>query len=417
MKKSTAARLLSALLIFILAFSLFSCENGENEIPYNENLRLEIAEEEVIYSEELILNINSRFTNLAALITEAYLDIKLKDTQKQSISENFNKTILPVFYRVKIYEDEIENILSAAEEAITENGIASPHLLYESILYNLGSRKSGMLFFEISLMIVKNKEETALERYEKYGYSSYLADAERCSALMASLTEIGEEKFVEAFSAAAFITSTIFSINLKTEENAFMLEDAELLYLLERQAEIFNESSLTDSEWQTVGALITELIPKDASGITLATLYALKNDGYFNNFARVMPQVLSLYASVAKALNDEALFSLEAEDTENKKAILSAVLKSENDVKALDAALMQYAKTNSERLKNAVIANADSQALETFFNTYEPISSDMLISSLKELSEKESIETSQIKDLFISYLSGFSPYIAFVIFN
>lgn len=414
MKKSIITRLLSALLIVIFIFSLVSCNSEKNEITYDKDRHLEVIEEEVVYSESFIENANIRFTNLIILITESYLDINLKDAQKQSISENFTKTLLPIFYRIKIQEDELLRLLSSAEENITKNEVISPFALYESALYNLGSRRSGMLFFEISLMTVKDKEATARERYEQYGYKSYLDDAQRCAALSASLSALGEEKFVDAISAAAFISSTAFSLNQKTEENAFLLEDAELLFLLDRQAKIFNENTLTDAEWQTVGALINELIPVNSSGLKYATLYALKNDGYFNNLPKVMPYFLSLYASVAASLKEDARFSLEGESEENRKAIISAFLKSESDIRAFDSALTQYAKTDSKRLESAVTANADIETLNAFINTYEPIDCEELLSFTKEALEDESYD---MESLFISYLSGFSPYIAFVLFN
>ena len=414
MKKSAFTRLLSALLIFIFIFSLVSCNGGENEIKYDPDRHLEIIKEDVTYSDAFIENANRRFTNIAVIIAEAYLDINLNDTQKQSISENFNTTLLPILYRIRIYEDELERLLSSAEENITKTEIISPFSLYESALYSIGSKRSGILFLEISLMIIKNKETTARERYEQYGSERYLKDAEKYAALTASLTEMGEEKFINAFSAATFITSTAFSLNIKTEENAFLLEDAELLFLLDRQAKIFNENTLTDAEWQIIGALINELIPINATGLSYATLYALKNDGYFKSLTRIMPSALSLYASAAASLKEDAKFSLEAEERENEKAIISALLKSENEIRALDKALTDYAKTNSERLKAAVLANADQEAIEAFIKTYEPIGCDALLSILKEAEENENAIT---EDIFISYLTGFSPYIAFVLFS
>ena len=151
MKKNVMQKLLSALLIFIFIFSMTSCESGEEPIAYDENISLEIIEENVTYSESFIENANSRFANLMIKITEAYLDINLKETQKQSISENFTTTVLPILYRIKIYEDELDSLLYAAEESITDAAVISPLSLYESALYTIGSRRSGILFFEISL--------------------------------------------------------------------------------------------------------------------------------------------------------------------------------------------------------------------------------------------------------------------------
>lgn len=414
MKKKRITRLLCALLIFLLLFSLLSCQSREGKVTYKENSHFEIVSEEITYSESFMEHANTRFTNLATIATEAYFDIHITETQKQHISESFTTTFLPIFYRIKIYEEELDRMLSAAEENIGADKVLSPLALYESALYNLGSRRSGMLFFELSLITVKDKEETARRRYLQYGEKRYLEDAERCAQLIASLSDMGEDRFIEALSATALITSTAFSLNRKNEENAFLLEDAELLYLLDRQAKGFLETCPTDAEWQTVGALINELIPLNASNLPYATMYALKNEGYFHHATRIMPSVLSLYASVAASLKEAATFSLNGEKAENTKAILSALKHSEQELRALDASLILYAKTDSERLKHAVEANAEQEELKSFLNAYTPIDCDQLLSTIRQASENE--ETA-LTSAVISYVAGVSPYLAFVLFH
>lgn len=411
MKRTISLRLISALLIFILTFSLVSCEKNAKKTDYNPNYRLEVIKEEITYSESFIENIRDRFVNLSALLVEEYQEITLNAQQKQEISESFTKTVLPIIYRIRIYEDELDAVLSALEQALSKNGDISPFNLYETLLYNLGSKRSGILLFEISLMIIGDKEKTARERYEQYGYQRYLDEAEKQSALKSALGKMGEERFTDAFFATSFIFSTLFNLNEKTEENAFLLEDAELLFLLERQSEIFTENCPLDSEWQTIGKLIDELIPINSSNLNYATLYALKNDGYFARLARVMPSVISLYASLTENLKGDGLFSLEAESSENREALILTLVKSENEIRNLDSMLSQYAKVNSDRVKNAVESNTDRQKLQEFLDSYSAIDCEALISALKEE------ESPDANELLISYLYGFSPYIAYVLFR
>lgn len=418
MKKKIITKLLCALFLFIFVLFPVSCTDNNNEITYDENQRLEIIKEPIKYSDDFIEKANHRFTKSIVSLTESHLNLQLSDTQKKNISEQFNTTLIPIFYRIRIYEKELDLLLTGIEEHInTEKESAAPlSMLYEQCLYTIGSERSGMLVYDLCLKKMEDKAKTAETRYEAYGYPWYLEERERCNNISSALKEMGEAKFVNALTMTAFIASTASNIKTETNENAFLLTDAELLFLLDRQGTLFESQCPTDSEWQTIGALITELIPARSSDLGTATVYALKNDAYFNSMMRVMPDVFSLYASVAKTLKEDALFSLEGTPEEQSKAILLALLASEAKIRELDTALITYAKTDSERLKNAVAAYADPDELELFKNTYKPISADELIAALKGASENIS-QAPEIYELAVSYFSSLSPELAFVLFK
>jgi len=353
MKKKIIGKALYTLLIFIFLLALASCDRNNNEITYDENQRLEIEKEPIKYSDDFIEKANLRFTKSIVSLTESHLEMQLSDTQKKSISEQFSTTLIPIFYRIRIYEKELDLLLTGIEEYINkDNESGSPlYILYEQCLYTIGSERSGMLVYDLCLKKIEDKAKTAEARYEAYGYSWYLEEADRCNMISSELKDMGEKKFVNALTMTAFIASTASNIRAETNENAFLLTDAELLFILDRQGTLFESQCPSDSEWQTLGALITELIPTRSSDLGTATVYALKNDAYFNSLMRVMPDVFSLYASVAKTLKEDALFSLEGTPEEQNKAILLALVASEAKIRELDTALSTYAKTDSERLK------------------------------------------------------------------
>jgi len=418
MKKKIIGKALYTLLIFIFLLALASCDRNNNEITYDENQRLEIEKEPIKYSDDFIEKANLRFTKSIVSLTESHLEMQLSDTQKKSISEQFSTTLIPIFYRIRIYEKELDLLLTGIEEYINkDNESGSPlYILYEQCLYTIGSERSGMLVYDLCLKKIEDKAKTAEARYEAYGYSWYLEEADRCNMISSELKDMGEKKFVNALTMTAFIASTASNIRAETNENAFLLTDAELLFILDRQGTLFESQCPSDSEWQTLGALITELIPTRSSDLGTATVYALKNDAYFNSLMRVMPDVFSLYASVAKTLKEDALFSLEGTPEEQNKAILLALVASEAKIRELDTALSTYAKTDSERLRNTVAAYTAPGELEAFKNTYEPISADELIAALKSASENIG-QAPEMHSLAVSYFASLSPELAFVLFK
>lgn len=419
MKRKITVKLICALLIFIFAFNAVACEKKEEEPTFDENQRLEIVTENIKYSDTFIKSAHERYNKIAISIAESYLDMNLFESQKKLIDEEFNKTVLPMAYRIKIYESEFDTLLTSIEEYInlesTSKDFTVLFSLYEKCLYTLGSKRSGQIAYELSLKSIKSRADKALQKYEQYGNSWHLDDALRCSQLYEDLEKLGNEKFVNALSMSTFIASTTSAVSGKFEESAFLLSDAELLFILNRQGMIFKEQCPTAKEWTVFGSLISEMIPTMPNSLNSSVLYALKKDGYFMDAAKAMPELISFYAATAAAMKNDAAFSLEGTKEEKERAIIRAILASEEEMRKLDIALAAYAKTDSERLKNNVTQYTDKETLELFLNSHLTIDCDGLINSLKEL--LSSTDTSKsASDIVFSYLRGFSPYLAFTIF-
>ena len=436
MKKYKIFKIAGILLLFILSFSLLSCDD-KKEIEYDENIRIEITKEHAEYDVDDLTDANVRFTKAAASLTEAYAGIDLKDKDMREISDKFNEKILPMLYRVKIYKEELDTILSEIEKFASSENIQSntePLLLsiYEICLYVLGTERSGHLTYELSLELLNNRKVTALERFDKYGMSFYKIDASRCAMLYEDLEGLGQTKFTDALFMTSIVFSTAKSILNDAGESAFLFTDEELLFILEKQGESLKERCLSEDEWQIFGGLISEFIPKNSSDLNSATLYALKNfkfetdadielpEGYYKNlyFAsaiRIMPKVISLFADTSKSLREENSFSLEGDTEEKLLALCSALMANEGGLRELDMALNTCAKLGENDLKTPIGSNSDTEELNGFMESYTALSCEGLIDAIEGFKNKGEISYETLIDALVSYVFGLSPYLAFVL--
>lgn len=431
MKRTNIFKIGCILLSFIFILGLFSCNKGESNIEYDKNRRIEILEKELDYTSEDITYANHKFTKIGVSI--------FGNGFEERISNEFDLTIIPMIYRIKIYKSELDAIFTelekytATEETITDEPLFIS--VYNICRYVLGAEKAGRICYTASARILEVRINTALERYDKLGYDFYKTEAERCSALKESLSLMGENKFINALSMSTTLSALVRSIGTEVTESAFLLSDKELLFLLERQTEVLEKNCLTEEEWEIFGGLFSELLGVSRltpTGLGSSIIYALKNythtdiydksspetlytATFYARAMRVMPKIISLLAEVSKELKKDGSFSLE--DTSDKKltALVRAFSECEDDIRALDTALNDYARIDSEYLKSATESNSDAEALKAFINSHAPVSCDELINELNEFAEDCTVTNEQIYELALSYVFGFSPYIAFAL--
>lgn len=418
MKKAFFRKSICALLILIFLFNAVSCSTNT---PEENNGRLEITEEKPEYSEDYIASVTERFLTLLDTLLDKKLKISLSANRRQKIVSSFKEKIIPVFCNLKVYENELNEIFSSTEKLLSEEnenaGISLFSAIYESILCTLGSERAGILLYATVTEILSSKIATATERYESQGSPWYLADIERCEDLKSDLAAIGEKKFADTVSAAAFVTSTLKSAKM-SKESALSLSDAELLFVLEHQGKVFLESAADEESWRVIGRLITELIPalnvSDVAAVSV--LYALKQEAYFNSLTQTMPQLFILYASLTEKLRSEGKLSLTNSKEENDRAICSALLSSEAELKDFYNSLHTYGSIDSERLKQAVKDCSDKDSLEQFLNSHSPITYDTLITELYKCADGAQ-DAKSTEELLIGVTYSASPYLSFISFG
>ena len=419
MKKTFFRKSICALLILIFIFNTVSCtaNNSESE----NNGKLEIVEENPEYTESYATSVTERFSTILDALLDERLGIDLSVKTREKLIAVFKDKIIPKLYSLKVYESELNEILASLEELLNEengeNYISLFTDLYECILYTLGSERAGIILFTVVTEILTLKIATAEERYEELGSPWYLDDIERCEALKNDLSKIGEKNFADKISAATFIVSTMKSAETG-KESALMLSDAELLFILEHQGKLFLENASDEDGWRVIGRLITELIPAlNFSDVAVTSiLYALKQEAYFNSLIETMPRLFTLYASITQSLRNEAAFSLANTKEENDKAICSALLSSETELKSFYDSLHAYGSIDSDTIRQAVKNCSDKDALEEFLISHAPITYEALITELNKCAGGTQ-DALSIEEILIGVAYSVSPYLSFILFG
>ena len=130
---------------------------------------------------------------------------------------------------------------------------------------------------------------------------------------------------------------------------------------------------------------------------------------------KAMPQVVSLYSSVSKKLNENGDFSLESSADEKRFAIIAAVAECDDEIRALDEALRAYGTIDPEYLKDSVSKNSDADALNSFINGNTPMTCEEVISALTDIKESGTADIDALYELLVAYVYSYSPYLAFAV--
>ena len=421
MRKVNIKKALCILLIISMGFSLFACEEKTEE-PYIKGQHVEIVQEKIEYSDTTLQREKERFIKIAITFIEKYYNTTLKDDKRQKISDNasqeFNKTIIPMLYRVRIYENELSQLFDSMEDYVNLSSTISMVSIYELLIKNVGSTRSGKIAFELSTVAINERAEAAQKNYGKYEYAHYKEEAERCTNIYNGLLAMGEGRFVDAISMITFFYSLSKSTQAKGEDNAFALKDAELLRILSHQGDCFADIDISEDEWSVIGALFSEFIPTSYYNTKSEMLYILKTEHYFTEAMKIMPEVAAFYASVAKAMDDRGEFSLNDEGEYQISAIIRAVVDSEEAFFALTTSIEEHATTSTKKQEDEVIKKAYTEyEILSFSTDYAAISSQELFAGFKNMADQEDINTHDIKKLIVSYLYSVAPHVTMVNFT
>lgn len=402
MKKLYFKRTLSALLILIFLFGTVSCSN-EPEQTIRDG-RLEIIEEKVEYSEEYKSSLTDRFSQFIDGISS--FKIKFGISKERALLA-FENMVIPKLEGLNVSKEEIDEIFLLSDKDASS--------IYSHLVYSLGTERAGALFYTALLGMVDAKQATAEDDYASYNQSHKLEAAERCMALSLDLKNMGEEKFARLISSAAVITSTVKGID-EQGESAFSLTTAEILYILDREGDKFKELDSTAEDWETVGRLVTEVIPAVTSdnNPTVSFLYTLKKEAYFASSLKAMPSLFDFYASLAHDLRAEGKFDSSLAEDEREIALASAILSSRDEMHLFYESLHTYADIDSEELINKAKSFYGEEALNTFLNSHTTLSYTELIAELEKIASG-AIDSRKLSEVITDALFSVSPYLTFIL--
>ena len=404
--KKTIARVISLLLALVAVLACSSCQHTEP--LYDNTLHVTVTNEEIVYSQSFLEDAEERFANVATALLEHYYDAPLDVYQISRVRAQFQLNILPMLYRIRIYEEELDALLTTLENSIQKTEIPSfALLLYNCALPILGAQRCGRLFFGASLITLSNKAEKAREKFAEYGYAWYQEEATRCDTIKADLTAMGEERFCEAISIFTSLASLGMGIQQSGNDSAFLLDEDSILYVIEYRTRVFLESHVSEDEWSLIGALLTEFIPARATTFASSMNYELKKANYLTEATKAIPEVIAVYAALASALKALPEVSFGADADEQARTLAKALLQSQTALEALSLSLAEHASIATDSQRTLLSKTFGAQV----FERYTAITFEEWMVGIEGIANQSDGSADALYNLTISYLYGIAPYL------
>lgn len=412
-----AIRLICILISFSCCLGCISCGVKQEEEAYDPSIKFGIVQQSITYTDEFIDDANQRFTKIALEILKSYYATELTDAQKQKVDAQFKKNVIPVCLRARVYEDELKTILFELERMIESKTQSGEELIifevYESLLYSVGSQKTGKIIFELSKVFIDYKAKDAHTKYEKYGYQWHLDNAKRYEELLNSVLGMGSEKFSALASMASVIASTALHIPEFEKDASAALSGDHFLLVLESHGAYFLDLNITEEDAEIFGSIVSELLPTHTSSLSGAHLYALKKTGYFSVAAKILPSFINLYSSFTLALSKNGEFDFEDSTSNQAKTLIRALLDCEEELVVFLAAVDTYAASNTTDELNAIKEQGYLLDATRFIEETVLCDNEELIASLRAFTLSDASNIKPITDAIISRLIAVAPYIVF----
>ena len=402
--KKCIKKAVSALLILSFILGASSCREIEEE--YDESLRVEIIPDSVVYTDEYLAAAEEQFVSIACVLLEHYSGTSLSVYQKSRVRAQFKLNVIPMLYRIKIYESELEEIFSEVEGYIQNEEIPPIYtLIYDCALETLGSHRCSQLFYGASLLIINAKIEKARESFDKHGLVWYEEEAMRCEGIKAGLTEMGEARFAETMGIFTSLATLGTSIRVSDETGVLHLNEASILYVMRYRTNEFMKSNISEDEWSLLGSLFTELIPARSLSFKSSMLYEVKKASYLPEAMKAMPKVIALYASMANEISKIPVVNFKMTADEQAALLAKLLTECEDELYTLSLALSEHAASNVESQRTLISKHFGKE----IFDSYSAISYEEFFSGLQEIEKKG--DSAALYELTVSYLYGIAPYL------
>lgn len=415
----------AGLLLCVMLLSSCALFPKKEESPYIEGQRLSVETVEIEYTDSEMAEIVLRLTNIAGRLAFLRDGLVLTEKEKSELGENINDIIEEVTeysgigYGVALkLLDSVEKRLSDDEEELSASLLSELYLL---CIGGLGRERGAKLIYSASVACLDRRSRIFRERYEKYGYQWYLDDAERYAELSSEIREeIGYERLADAMGVFFFSTSLLSGMPAVNNEGGFVLDNAELLLLLDRQASYLADNTLTNEQWQTVFEVYFELYfaesdaPRDFDEVEREEYLALRNNReYAPLLGGIMPYVTNLYVAFVNRLSGERLGRLMSSDRSVARLeFLNTLYLCKNEFLPL-AARFSSLRFDSEHEKNALI-RADVYEDYLIYEKYRKATSGADLYNAIGNYLRGSYSKAQLDGVFENYMFSSAPYYTYV---
>ena len=413
-------RIISLVLALALIFCLASCR-GDEEIPPKDTY-LTVESETVEYTEEGIDTLSTRVADIFARLAPHLGYPAISDAKKSEIAEYFRTDIIPVLQEILIYQDELFELADSAEECLMdleEQNKDDVDLGFAINIYTefsavLDAERTGAFIYRLGLISLSNKRDAAKKNYDKYG-TGYDKIA-YYDSLIEDVNTLGGESFSDAFSAIMFMLSSVIGLS-DSNGGSFKVTPADVLVVIEKQGEMLDSISLTDSEWQTVAAMCEEHIPTGTrNDLQGKMLMSLNNDNFFITAATLMPDVIAFYSAVATDVSEDATDIIESDDPmAYELAVCTELLKHEGEFRALLTKLSEELPGVGKFMQGGINAY-DKSGYAAFCERPVATADDLMLAIETFAADPTEDALSAVNDSAVAFLAGINPVIAYVYF-
>lgn len=389
-QKTTARqKAVCVLLALAMLLGLCACHPSQGDVnKSNEetskvpDIQLEIEDVPVQYTAEEIAAYAARFTSLTERVIYLTKNLRVDEEIRGDIRAYVAENVLPLLETYQVTVSELEELCLAAETACgafeeetlltLEEGIDLLLNFYRNGLTFLGSIRAGGLLYDFTLLWVDYQIQYCDDRYQKYGYKWYLEDANQFRAQREQLVkELGKTAYAEAVGIFFFAFSELESVWKGTASNRndadlegeeVLINDAELLMLLQRQADGFCKRTVTARQWQLTAQLLHAWlfadaeVPSDWSTLGQELFMTLQtSDEVAGSLGLVMPQNLRLYAELLRNMESSELTDLRTgEQTLRTVTVCRVLTRTKTSFDEWSAAVSANIRFNGYEQKQAV---------------------------------------------------------------
>lgn len=411
-----------ALALFVLLGSVSCAKESSSEETVSDT-RLTVTDVPAIYTPEMLASYAERVTALCAEAVFHVEGIVLNETQRQKLTATLRDELLPRLSAIPVYPEETDAVLSALEQTVrgeSSDGGLLPLRFYQSCLSVVGSTRAGKLGYLAASLWLDSREETCRTRYEKYGYSWYLEDAERYASLLDRLqNEFGEDGFCNAAEMLTFAASSLVGGVLAEEkETAYGLSAEELTAILQKQAARFLELCPSESQWTLVADLLTELVPERRGTPMEAEADALARVGYFTRAAAVMPSLITLYGAFVSQMTpqDAEAILWGADETARTVAVCRVFSACDGELTAFLRAAKTHAATADEEERKALVQTGVWDDFQDFLLESGTADAEMLRAAVASCAASQTPEAAEhFERTLRAYLCTQVPYLFYTL--
>lgn len=423
-EKRLFCRLACGALALSCLLNLAACRAEPDAPPSDPSVRLVIepCRRTVSYSDAWREAATTRITALAADFLEQTRGLRLNGELLQTLAERGRAQILPLFESLAIDETEYEALLTALENRVRSDGgnsgtLALAFRLCRDASGVLGARRSGELVCHLSKIWLADRAKQCEARYEKYGYTWYLEDAERLRALQNDMTTgLDAGQFAEMTEIAAWFCSlSDLRGGVSGLSDGSVLTPDELALLVRRLGNSYAAAGESPVQWQIPARLVREL-SESATGKTAlqSVLLTLSKTGFFTELAGLMPELLELYAALVGHMSGAELLILcsdTAAPSERLAVLCRALTDCAETAAAVDAGLRRFAPWDSADAEKVLERAGLQSAYADFLERYPAGDLAALLTAAQ--GEDADAQASAVR----SYLRGVCPTLAFLLFQ